>query len=82
MTKEMLTMTKEELIAAICTADELGKALEVSTKEVCETRDKLLLQADILEEDVRKGVATMESLALAIAEMKKLLEDKYGTFVM
>lgn len=75
-------MSKEELINNIAEADRLGKELEKSTKTMAEARDKLLLQADKIELDIEQGVNTMTELAVALTEMRKVLKEKYGSFVM
>ena len=55
MTLDILAMSKEELINAIAEADELGKKLECSIKDLTEARDELLIRADILESNIKKG---------------------------
>ena len=82
MTPEMLNMSKEELLNAIVEIDKLGKELEKSTMKMIEVRDDLLIEADKLESDIERSVNTMTSAALAFAEMKKLLKEKYGCIIM
>lgn len=74
-TKEMQEMTKEELIANIVKCDERGKTFETHLRMVQE------LQC-VPEEDIQKGIELMKQLAMAKAVMKKILADKYGTFIM
>ena len=82
MTPKMLGMSKEQLVNAIAKCDELGKKLEKSIKKTTEARDELLIRADAMESEIERGLDAMIALALSIAEMKKILRDKYGSFVM
>lgn len=74
-TKEMQAMSEKELIANIVKCDEQGKDLETYLKMAQELKC-------VPEEDIQKGIILMEQLALARAEMKRLLVKKYGVFIM
>lgn len=82
MTKEILNMSKEELINNIAKSDEYGRNLEVMISEMSKEHAELMEASDKLIEQMDRCVAIMEGLALANASMRKLLRDKYGSFVM
>lgn len=82
MTDEIMRMTEEELINNIAEADKLGKELEAMTKDMIDARMKLLEQAEELYLEIKNGTEQMASLALVQAEMRLVLQKKYGKFVM
>ena len=82
MTQEMLNMSKEELVNAIAECNKHGKDLEYCITKLSATKEKLLEECDILEQDILSCLDTMKSLAIAQAEMRKLLREKYDSFVM
>lgn len=81
-TAEMLNMSKEELIAKIAEADKHGRELESGLRELVDMRNKLVEEADKLRKDIEHGIGVMEALAMAKAEIDKLLAEKYGSIVM
>lgn len=82
MTNEILNMSKEELINTISEADKLGKELNTFLEKLAEERDELLSQADELEMSIRRGISRMQTLATAIAEMRKRLRDDFDCHVI
>lgn len=82
MTKEILNMSKEELINNIAKTEEYGKDLENMISKIAEDQDKLIAEVDKLTEQMNRCIDIRQSLALANASMRKVLRDKYGCFVM
>ena len=82
MTNEILNMSKEELINTIARSDELGRKIEITIREMTKARDELYLRADELNLRVRQGTRQMETLATAIAEMRKRLRDDFDCHVI
>ena len=89
MTSEMLNMSKEEIIQAIVNLDKHGKELDKLQTETIEIRGKLLdeirnlfEQIDQLNSGIEHGQHIMQISAMAKAELTKLLQDKYGCFIM
>lgn len=82
MTKEMLNMSKEELINNIAKTEQYGRDLENMISEMAKEHDELMSASDKLIEQMNHCIGLMEATALANASMRKLLKNKYGSFVM
>lgn len=82
MTKEILNMSKEELINNIAKTEEYGRNLENMISEMSNEHAELMEASDKLIEQMNRCIGIMETMALANASMRKLLKDEYGSFVM
>lgn len=82
MTLDILIMSKEELINAIAEGNELCEELKDSILKMVEAREELYKRADAMTSDIEYGINTMKSLTETIADMKKLLTENYGGFVI
>lgn len=82
MTKEILNMSKEELINNIAKTEEYGRNLENMISEMSNEHAELMEASDKLIEQMNRCIGIMETMALANASMRKLLKDEYGSFVI
>lgn len=76
MDEKFWTMSKDELISEIVACDELGeRGCGVLTRAA-------LAGYDVEDEKISRLIDLLTELALTTCEMKFVLEEKYGTFVM
>ena len=82
MTKEMLSMSKEELINNIAKTEQYGRDLENMISEMAKEHDELMSASNKLIEQMNHCIGLMEATAMANASMRNILADKYGSIVM
>ncbi len=82
MTQKIRNMSKGELISNIAKTETIGKELESMCSDIAKTYADIMAQGDRLKEQMDSTMETMRNVALANAEMRRVLRDKYGTFVM
>lgn len=87
MNDKILNMTKEELIKNITIVDEAGEKLFNATKAYLKSyqNKKETLSDDRIEKAellLNECYSRLYADAMALAEMRYVLKEKYGTFVM
>ena len=82
MTPEMLMMSKEELVNAIVEADKLSNEMDDLMYEMVRERLYLCQKAELIQSEIDRSLHIMRELAETNAELRKLLKEKYGCFVI
>ena len=82
MTLDILVMSKEELMDAIVEAEELDNELNNLIMEMKMTRLNLYQKAESIDTKIDQAFDIKRSLTETIADMKKLLTENYGGFVI